>query len=71
MVMIFFLGALLGVLAGLAICIRYMRREMLADIGPKLRHMQAQLDNMESALNLALVSRYAELSSRPAQDVAS
>ncbi len=43
---------------------RYLRREIAADIGPKLRRMQAQLDNLESALNLAVLSRYAELGDR-------
>jgi hypothetical protein len=37
-------------------------RRMHADIDPQLRRMQNQLDNIESAVNLALASRYAELS---------
>lgn len=60
--LIFVLGALLGILAGGAICIRYVRHEMAADISPQLRRMQAQLDNLEAALNLAVMTRYAELS---------
>lgn len=61
-VLIFFVGALLGVLMGGAVCVRYLRREIAADIGPRLRHMQLQLDNLESALSLAVMSRYAALS---------
>ena len=71
--LIFALGALLGVLAGGALCVRYLRsaiaddigpqlRRMQADVDPQLRRMQNQLDNIESAINLALVTRYAELS---------
>jgi hypothetical protein len=60
--LIFILGTLVGILAGGALCIRYLRREIAADIGPQLKRMQNQLDNIESAINLALVTRYAELS---------
>jgi len=74
--LIFALGAMLGVLAGGALCVRYLRsaiagdigpqlRRMHADIDPQLRRMQNQLDNIESAVNLALASRYAELSQLP------
>jgi hypothetical protein len=59
--LIFLVGALLGVLLGGALCVRYLRREVAADIGPRLRHMQLQLDNLESALNLSLMTRYAKL----------
>lgn len=74
--LIFTLGALLGVLVGGALCARYLRaaiaddigpqvRRMHADVDPQLRRMQNQLDNIESAVNLALASRYAELSQQP------
>ena len=56
------LVSLLGVLAGGALCVHYLRSEIAADIGPQLKRMQNQLDNIESALNLALATRYAELS---------
>jgi hypothetical protein len=62
---IFILGALLGVLGGAGLCVRYLRREVAADIGPRLRHLQLQLDNLESAINLALMTRYVELSESP------
>ena len=42
-------------------CVRYLRHEIAADIGPRLRRLQLQLDNLESAVNLALVTRYADL----------
>jgi hypothetical protein len=60
-VMIFILGALLGVLGGGALCVRYMRHAILADIGPTLRRIRLQIDNLESAINLALVTRYNEM----------
>lgn len=76
-VVLFFLGALLGLIAGQAVCIKYMRREMLANVGPRLRQMQAQLDSVQAALDrlqaafdLAVMSRYADLS-RLRQDLAS
>lgn len=63
--LIFILGTLLGILAGGALCIRYLRREIAADIGPQLRQIQGQLDYMEATLNYALQNRYAELSAGP------
>jgi hypothetical protein len=62
--LIFALGTLIGVLIGGALCVRYLRHEIAADIGPRLRRLQLQLDNVESAVNLALVTRYAELASQ-------
>ena len=59
---IFILGTLLGILGGGTVCVRYLRHEIAADIGPQLRRMQGKLDNLEAALNLALMTRYADLS---------
>lgn len=56
---------LLGVLFGGAVCVHYLRREIVADVGPKLKHMQLQLDNIETEMNLAITMRHAELSSWP------
>jgi hypothetical protein len=53
---------LLGVLMGGALCVRYLRREIADDIGPKLKRMQLQLDNIDTELNLAITMRNAELS---------
>lgn len=64
MILIFLVGLQLGALLGAVFCIRCLRREIAADIGPKLGRMQAQLDNLEAMLNLALLSRYSELSER-------
>jgi hypothetical protein len=59
--MLFLLGMLIGTIAGCLICIRYLRREIAADIGPRLRRIQLQLDNLETAINLAMVTRYVDL----------
>ena len=59
--LIFLVGALGGVLMGGALCVRYLRREMSADIGPRLKRMQLQLDNIETELNIAITTRHAEL----------
>lgn len=55
---------LLGVLAGGALCVRYLRREIADDIGPKLRRMQFQLDTIAAEINLATTTRHAELTAR-------
>lgn len=68
--LIFLLGTLIGVLFGGALCVRYLRHEIAADIGPQLRRLQLQLDNLESAINLVLVTRYTELSSQPPREPA-
>jgi len=68
MFLIFLVGALLGVLAGGMACVRYLRHEVADNIGPSIRRMRAQLDNLETAVNLALVTQYAELSRRFPQD---
>ena len=61
-VMIFLIGLLLGVLGGGALCVRYLRQEIAADVGPKLRRVQMQLDNLDTEINLALATRLADLS---------
>ena len=58
-------GALLGLIMGGTLGVRYLRREVADDLGLKLKRLQLQLDNIEAELNLALVTRYAELGARP------
>jgi len=64
--LIFFLGVLLGVLFGGTLCVAYLRQEVAASINPKLRRVELQLETIESQLNLAIITRYAELSARSA-----
>jgi hypothetical protein len=68
--LMFLLGALIGVLGGGALCVRYLRHEIAADIGPRLRRLQMQLDSLESAINLVLITRYAELGSQAPREPA-
>jgi hypothetical protein len=63
--LIFISGALLGVIIGGTLCVCHLRREIAADIGPQLKRVQLQLDTLETQLNLAIMTRYTELSSRP------
>lgn len=56
---------LLGVLAGGALCVRYLRREITDEIGPKLGRVQFQLEAIGSELNLAVATRHVDLSARP------
>jgi hypothetical protein len=62
---------LLGVLGGGALCVRYLRREIADEIGPKLKRMQFQLDSIAAELNLATTTRQAELSARSTASPAS
>ena len=66
--LIFFLGMLLGVLLGGTLCVAYLRQEIAAGISPKLRRVERQLDTIETQLNLAVMTRYAELSARSQAD---
>jgi hypothetical protein len=62
--MILLVAVLIGMLAGGAVCVRYLRQEIAGNIGPRLRRMQMQLDNLEAEINLAMTIRLAELSRR-------
>lgn len=61
LILIFLIGALLGLLLGAAVCVRYLRQELTARIGPTMQLMQLQLDNLQTAVNLALATWHAEL----------
>jgi hypothetical protein len=65
LILFLIIGVLLGALAGSAFVVFSLRREIAADIGPQLRRIQNQLDTLEAVMNLALLTRYAELSERP------
>ena len=67
-VMIFTLGALLGLLTGALLCIRFIRQEVAGDIGPRLRRIQAQLDALEAEVGLVIGTRYAEVTAHLSQD---
>jgi hypothetical protein len=72
LILIFLVGALLGMMTGGVVSVRYLRREIsatsawvAADIEPKLKRILVQLDIIQSALDLAVVTRHEELSTRP------
>ena len=53
--LVFLVGALMGALMGGALCVRYLRQKVAANIGPKIQHIQIQMDNIQAELNLAVV----------------
>ena len=63
-------GALLGNLAGAAVCTKYLRQEVTAEISPRLRRIQAQLENLEAEINLVMATQLAELAKRQKPDSA-
>ncbi len=67
-VLIFTLGALLGLLMGALLCIRFIRQEVAGDIGPRLRRIQVQLDALEAEVGLVIGTRYTEVTAHLSQD---
>ena len=55
------LGLLVGLLAGAAVSARYLRQEIAANVGPRLRRIELQLDALQAELNLATEARLAAL----------
>jgi predicted component of type VI protein secretion system len=64
-VLIFLIGALLGLVLGAALCVRYLRQELTARLGPTLDLLLLKLDNVHSAVNVALANWHAELHNHP------
>ena len=58
------LGALVGFLVGAALAARYLRREIAANIGQRLRHIEQQLESLRAEVNLDAATRLAELGRR-------
>ncbi|MGH3795538.1 MAG: hypothetical protein ACRDSP_11675 [Pseudonocardiaceae bacterium] len=67
LVLIFLIGALLGLVLGAALCVRYLRQELTARIGPSMDLLLLKLDNVHSAVNIALANWHAELHNHPQQ----
>jgi hypothetical protein len=63
-VMIFVVGALLGLLFGASVCIKYVRQEMTASVAPRLNRIQVHLESLEAEVNLALATRRSEFGHR-------
>ncbi|MCA1708455.1 MAG: hypothetical protein LC808_36315 [Actinobacteria bacterium] len=61
LVLVILSSALLGLMLGALLCIRYVRQEMTARIGPTMDLVLLKLDNMQGAVNLAFANWQAEL----------
>jgi hypothetical protein len=59
-----FLGVLMGFLAGMFLCARYLRQEIAANIGPRLVHIERQLEILEAEMRLDAATRLAALGER-------
>jgi len=55
------LGTLLGLLVGMAACARFLRQEITANIGPRLRRIEQQLERLQAEVTLDAASRIAVL----------
>jgi uncharacterized membrane-anchored protein YhcB (DUF1043 family) len=58
------LGLLMGLVIGAAVCARYLRQEIAANIAPRLRRIELQLDALRAEVSLATEARLASLSKR-------
>lgn len=59
-----FLGVLLGFLAGLVLCARFVRQEITARLGPRLEHIERQLHSLRQEVSLDTATRMAALGKR-------
>jgi hypothetical protein len=59
-----FLGVLLGFLAGMFLCARYLRQEIAANIGPRLVSIERQLEILQAEMRLDAATRLASISER-------
>jgi hypothetical protein len=62
--MIIVLGVLIGLLIGAGVCARFLREEVTANIGPRLRRIEMQLETLRAELDLATEARLAALRKR-------
>jgi uncharacterized membrane-anchored protein YhcB (DUF1043 family) len=61
MKVVILLGLLMGLLIGAVVSARYLRQEIAANVGPRLRHIELQLETLRAELNLASEVRLAAL----------
>jgi hypothetical protein len=64
MKVVILLGLLTGLLIGAVLSARYLRQEIAANLGPRLRHIELQLETLRAELNLATEVRLAALTKR-------
>ena len=56
------LGSLIGLLAGTAVCVKYLRQELAANLGPRLHRIEQQLDTLQAEMTLATTTGLVDLS---------
>ena len=67
-VLVFLVGALLGLIVGAVACVRYVRQEMTARIAPNIESLRAQLDHLQVEVNLALMTWHNKLHDQALHD---
>lgn len=64
-----FLAVLMGFLAGMVVCAKYLRQEIAANIGPRLAHVEQLLRTLLAESRLDSVERLRKrLEDRPPED---
>jgi len=58
------LALLIGLLAGALASAKYLRQEIAANVGPRLRSIERQLDSLRAEINLAVETRLTAISKR-------
>ena len=58
------LGVLMGLLGGMALCARFLRQEIAANIGPRLQRIERQLECLQAEIALDAETRLAALRER-------
>jgi hypothetical protein len=58
------LGLLAGLIVGMFTCTRYLRQEIAANIGPRLTHIERQLETLHAEVNLDAITRLTALNER-------
>ena len=55
------LGVLMGLLGGMAVCARFLRQEIAANIGPRLQRIERMLECLQAEIALDAETRLAAL----------
>jgi hypothetical protein len=63
--LIFALGVSFGGLAGGGVCIHLFRQQVMGEFGTRLHQVQRQLNSLETAIHVAIMTQYDEISRRP------
>jgi uncharacterized membrane-anchored protein YhcB (DUF1043 family) len=66
--LILLVGLLIGLLGGALISIRFVRQEVMGNLGPQLQQMRGQLNSIEAEITYLASSRYAEITAQLSHD---